>query len=322
MNDALDFLWRQIEYSESPLMEPYEPSARTAFRHLKASGILQQAQSADRIVCPDCEHGHVERIVTLDYPIHGCRHAIPCPEHGRVFLRPEEIRQWDVSFRRLLELLVAALDLKGRVTEVESRRLWRLGTTLWQSRRRTVLFARGFDSGWLGLAPPNLSRYREAIVLVPHRDPSGVDWGDHAHTVVPLPCVATLVDDRIEIDVEAMASIVSAADRIAEEATEGMFSLKDLKLLISQQLKTVQRQELPDDILIQAYVQEGSLRKAAEFLTHESDRKVTKDKVKGAVQRAGGIAVVVRDDDTDSIVRNTSSQRRDRTGRRLHRSQR
>lgn len=106
-----------------------------------------------------------------------------------------------------------------------------------------------------------------------------------------------------------------------EEATEDTVSLEDLRLLISQQLKTVQRHELTDDILLQAYIHEGSTRKAAQFLSIETGQKVTKDRVQRAVNRAGGQAAVVRGDDTDSVVRSVGSQRRSPVGRRLHRSQ-
>ena len=136
MSDYLDFLWPHIEYSDPVFSEPYEPWARAAFTKLKSAGILQQGESADTIACPDCEYGHVERIVKLDYPVNGYRHAIPCPEHGRVLISPVEIMQWGVSFQRLVDLLVAALNLNGRVTEVEPRRLWRLVGRTWQPSPR------------------------------------------------------------------------------------------------------------------------------------------------------------------------------------------
>lgn len=322
VNNALEFLWRHIEYSESVFPQPYGSSARAAFMQLKTAGILQPAEPTDSIVCPDCEYDHVETIVTLDHPVHGCRHAIPCPVHGRVLLSVDETTQWTVSLRRLVELLAAGLALSGRIQEIEPLRVWRLGTTQWQSSRRAVLFVRGFDSGWLGIAPPNLTRHREAIVLVPHRNPYGVDWGEQMPRLVPLPFIATLIDDKIDMDAETMVALISEADRRVDEAAEPNFSLRDLTMLINRQIKTIQKNELVDAALIQAYVQEGSLRKAAEYLSQESGQEITKDKVQRAMKRAGGQAAVARCDDTDSIVRNVASKRQGRAGGRLHDSKR
>jgi hypothetical protein len=322
VNNALEFLWRHIEYAESVFPQPCESFALAAFMQLKAAGILQQAEPADCIVCPDCDYDHVEKIVTLSYPVNGCRHAIPCPVNGRVLLSVDEITQWAVSFRRLVELLAAGLALSGHIQEIEPLRIWRLGTTQWQSRRRAVLFVRGFDSGWLGMPPPNLTRHREAIVLVPHRDPYGVDWGEQMPSLVPLPAVATLVDGKIDIDAETTAALIYDADRRVEEAAEPSFSLRDLTMLINRQIKTIQHNELPDDVLIQAYVQEGSLRKAAGYLSQENEREITKDKVQRALKRAGGQAAVARCEDTDSVVRNVVSKRQGRAGGKLHDSKR
>ena len=318
MNDPLTYLWGPIACSEPVFGPSYDPSTQAAFLQLLSAGILQQAETATCITCPACDGNHVETIIALAYQVNGCRHAIPCPEHGRVLLSDEEIVSWSVSFSRLVEMLAAGLELNGQIREIEPRRLWRLGSTEWQARRRMVLFARGFETGSLGPRPPDVSRHRDAIVLVPHRNPSGFDWGDHVPTVVPLPSIATLVDGRIEIDVEALASDVYGAERRAEEDAEGKFSLQDLTLIINQQVKTIQRQELPDDILVGAYLREGSTRKAAEALSRESGREVTKDKVQRALQRFGGMAAVARGDDSDSVVRKVATQHRDRVGRRLH----
>jgi hypothetical protein len=58
--------------------------------------------------------------------------------------------------------------------------------------------------------------------------------------------------------------------------------------MIRRQIKAEEKTQLTDDILIAAYQQEGSVRKAATFLTERTGQVVTKDKVQNALRRCGG----------------------------------
>ena len=81
--------------------------------------------------------------------------------------------------------------------------------------------------------------------------------------------------------------------------------------MIRQQVKAEEKTALTDDILVAAYKQHNSMRKAADFLTSETGQTVTKDKVQRAVGRSGGIEAVVSGHDSHSVRRTVASQRRD-----------
>ena len=314
MLNALDYVWPYIELDEPLFDEVYVRHwSDNVFEPLCRAGVLQQAEAADYFICPFCDSGHAEEIIAWDTPAGVQRLAIPCPENGRVLLSPEQLRRWTVSLDRLIHLLAAGLGITDQPAEVEPRRLWRLGKVNWQGAIRDVLFARGFDVRCVLSSPPDLERYPNAIVLLPHAETSRVNWKHPAPVVVSLPEVATLGIDRIEFKHSVMIPRIAAADAVAREASENRLKMQDLKLMISREIKAVQTHELTDDILVRAYIQEGSFRKAAEFLSEETGQEITKDKVHRAVQRAGGTTALARGEDSDSIVRTVASQRRDRT---------
>lgn len=97
-----------------------------------------------------------------------------------------------------------------------------------------VLFVRGFDSGWLGMPPPNLARHREAIVLVTHRDPYGVDWGEQMPRLVPLPAVAALVLSRN--GQPAGRSIFAISRPIGKHPTLLFFPVRETKVTCQKTL--------------------------------------------------------------------------------------
>jgi hypothetical protein len=92
---------------------------------------------------------------------------------------------------------------------------------------------------------------------------------------------------------------------------------KKLKTLIRQQVKADKKTALTDDILAAAYRQEQSFDKAAAFLNAnpEITERVTRDRVRYAVIRKGGIADVLNGANSDSVVRPVASPRRDKRGK-------
>lgn len=85
-----------------------------------------------------------------------------------------------------------------------------------------------------------------------------------------------------------------------------------LRTIIRRQVKEELKSSQTDDVLVAAYVQEGSYRKAADFLSKQLEAKITKDKVMRAVDRAGGMDAVLRTEDSNSVKRTAPSQHRDR----------
>ena len=51
--------------------------------------------------------------------------------------------------------------------------------------------------------------------------------------------------------------------------------------------------QLTDDILVAANQQEGSVRKAAAFLSERTGQTVTREKIQNAPRRSGGVMAVV-----------------------------
>lgn len=69
---------------------------------------------------------------------------------------------------------------------------------------------------------------------------------------------------------------------------------RQVKKMVRQQVKAELKTHLDDDYLVAAYAQYGSYRKAAKALSVDG-REVSRDKVKRAVDRAGGIDAIRRD---------------------------
>ena len=82
-------------------------------------------------------------------------------------------------------------------------------------------------------------------------------------------------------------------------------------MMIRRTIRTEGHVRIDDEILLKALQSCGSVRKAATFLTTELQQTVTKDRVQRAVDRAGGLAAVTEDHDSDSVVRSRSRTRRD-----------
>ena len=111
---------------------------------------------------------------------------------------------------------------------------------------------------------------------------------------------------------EAVARHVSVERPPDLSGTGIVWTVEKMKQWIRQQVKAEGKTNLTDDILVAAYRQCGSMRAAAKFLTKETGKTVSKDKVHRAVNRSGGVQAVRRAEDSDSIQRTVASQRRDR----------
>jgi hypothetical protein len=113
---------------------------------------------------------------------------------------------------------------------------------------------------------------------------------------------------------------VHDAEATVNTASPTAIDKNHLLLMIRQQVKAENRSELSDDVLIAAYRQCGSARKAASYLSQETGRDTSKDKVHRAVQRAGGALAVLNDANSNSVTRDVASQRRDKSGKRIRQS--
>ncbi len=313
MHDPWSLIWPHVDALDPLLsLEAFVPWSPVAFEGLLAAGWLCEAHNAETVTCPACGD-HAEEVLCFECPDGSPQFFIYCPENLRIPVAEERLRQWTVNFEVIAATVAMALCLSGRGAALEPGRLWRLGRTKWQGVARDVLFARGLHwSDGAGIAR-RIAHSTRPIVLVSDRIPPTSIWPGRVPPVVALAQVARSNDNQLEIDYDAVvAAIFEADDQCGQDAAPTL-DTERLKVLIRQQVKAEEKSQLSDDLLVAAYRQEGSVRKAAAFLAKQTGQMVTKDKVQAAVMRAGGAAAVARGDDSESVVRTVASQRRDRS---------
>jgi len=277
-------------------------------------GILVDAEDAGVIRCPECGD-HWEELIARDGPGDSTRFFISCPEVLRVDVTQEQRRQWRPNLSGLVRLLAESLNLSGKSQELVPERLWRLGRMNWNGDSRDVLFVRGLQ--WPDGEQPRsqIVRQRKPVLISSTYAMPDEFWRTPPPQLV-LRRIAWLAD-RLEIDVEEVAACLLYSSKKAVGSTTLSLSEEELKLTIRRQIKAENKSELTDDIFVSAYLQEGSLRAAAKFLSKQTNSEVTKDSVKRAVDRQGGISALANESDSDSIVRGVASQHRDRQGKKL-----
>jgi hypothetical protein len=212
----------------------------------------------------------------------------------------------------LVEKVSQTMNLKGSPKELIAGRLWRMGRTLWNGTNRDVVFARGLlwsDSQQVRSA---IARCSKPILITSRQVKTKIPWRN-APVALSLDLIASMLD-RFTIDVDEIISVLGNESGKPDESAIEMPKAEDLRLLVRRQIKAEQKTELTDAVLVQAYLQEGSIRKAAEFLTSQTGQFISKDKVQRAVQRSGGIDSLVDGKDSNSIIRGVASQCRDSRG--------
>lgn len=319
MTGPLDYLWPLLE-AKHPIVAAHVVAGWPAGVHerLVGQGLLVRAEDAQRVLCPEC-HEHFEEIIASDGLEGSARLFVPCPRFLRARVPPEARWQWQANLDGLVAKLALTLGLTGRPAELLPRRLWRLGRTEWQGRRRDVLFARGL--GWEDAAGVQsaIVRTHRPIVFVPRNNPEGDFWTRRVPPVLVLAHVATLGEQGLDVDrLEIVAAIQETELRQTDQIA--VVNQEQLKLMVRQQVKAEGKTSLTDEVLLQAYRHCGSVREAAAFLSRETGREVSKDQVHRALKRAGGAAAVFDVEDSDSVQRGVASQGRDRFGKRLPQS--
>lgn len=311
MPDLLSCLWPHIDVAEPMFFKhAFVSSTDCSFDQLAAAGYLRQADHADVVPCPACPDAHVEEVFVWRDATGASRFYIPCPALLRVEISPDCLRQWTVNFDGLLETVAQALSLTGSCTPLIAGRLWRLGRTKWQDLSRDVIFARGLGGADGQRVASHIAHTIRPIVFVADRLPNPKIWPGHNPPVIALSQVAAATDDGLAIDVDAVCAAVLPTEDAAMPAT---VDDARLKLMIRHQVKAEAKSQLTDDILLAAYQQEGSVRKAASFLSERTGQVVTKDKVQNALRRCGGAGVVARRRDQDRSATRRIGGRRPRS---------
>jgi hypothetical protein len=315
MIDALPFALPLID-TESGLVgnEHVSRWPGGVLERLLDAGFLNVANAASRIRCPECGE-HTEEVYCQAGDSGPPRFYIHCPVIWRVEVLAEARRQWCVNLPRLIETTAHTLNLKGAPKELLTGRLWRMGRTVWEGTNRDVVFARGFH--WHDSQPLRsvITRCAKPIVVTTRQQKAKINWRNPP-TFLALDKIASLCQ-QFTLDVDEIVVSLSRESTPGDEPTIDVPKGTDLKLFVRRQIKAEQKTELTDAVLVQAYLQEGSIRKAAEFLTSQTGQQISKDKIQRAVQRSGGVEALVVGQDSNSIVRGVASQCRDSRGRLL-----
>lgn len=311
MPESLTHMWSLIEV-ERPLLSADDLGQLGDDQQaaLESLGFLVPAATAAHIVCGEC---HDDHIVEVNRVRAGgtTRFFITCPDAGWCEINGDRLRQWSIDCEAVAKALKDALAPAGRRKAILPGRLWRLGTTAWQQTSRDVVFARGLSWPDAGDVNRAIAKTTRPIVLVPDQIPDDDCWVRGIPAVVALSQVSQLCDGKLDITVPELFSAVSDQDEAPQTTAMQIIDDKKLKLIVRQQVKAEDKTNLTDDILIAAYRQHNSMRKAAEFLSSQTGQTVTKDKVQRAVQRAGGVKAVASGINSDSVRRSVASQRRD-----------
>lgn len=269
----------------------------SSYERLLAANFVVRTASAEYVTCPSCVDGHSEEVVALDWPDGTIRYFVSCPEYRRVEVPPELLCRWTVDWNALVRAVAAALALGGECVPLFEGRLWRLGRTKWQGAYRDVLFARGLNWADGRDVIAHAARSTRPIVFVGDRVPPTELWSRRVPPIVALSQVTQCCEHGLSVDREAVfAAILDAGTEPTGPETKPI-AAPSLALMIRRQVKAEGKSQLTDDILIAAYQQEGSVRKAAELLSERTGKVVTKDKVQSTLRRCGGAKTVLRERD-------------------------
>ncbi len=279
-----------------------------------ALGILKQSwlretAHAEYVVCPECLD-HEEQPILLEYPDGDARWFIPCPEHCRVELELDDLRQWRVDFDAVAAGIAQALALSGIVSVEIPQKLWRLGRAPWQQKSREVWLLRDGKSLPESDLRSALRSSGRSIVLTYGRVPPDSIWPGRSPAFVALSQVSQWCDNRLTFDTMHLFDAVSEQDQMVCETapTEpARVSSRSIRRHVKEEIASM----LTDEALVAAYMQHGSVRLAAEALSQQTRTEISKDKVHRALTRSGVDVKLVSRHNSHSVRRTVASQRCD-----------
>lgn len=283
-----------------------------AFEAFKRMGLLLLTQSGLMATCPNCPDRHLEPVAIRVDANGKSRLFIHCPEDLRVEVTAEMCRGWAVDPAGFAGVIAGAINPRGSASAIVPDRLWRVGhIRVGGVKRQCVLARRMIDPDAASIAN-HIGPGGRRIVFVPYHAPDERVWPGHVPAVIRLTEVASVENGALQLDHESIMAAIVEADDVAESRSVLPVDPQVKKQVVRQQVKSEIKGQLEDDVLVSAYKQEGSYRKAAEWLTSELGRPITKDKVERAVKRAGGREAVMETGDSASVARTVASQPRDR----------
>jgi hypothetical protein len=251
---------------------------------LVSLNFVARTANAVCVSCPVCG-GHGEEVISFDYPDGTTRYYVPCPQDFRVEVNPVLLERWTINWDALAQSTATVLTLAGQCTQLISDRLWRLGRIKWKGTYRDAMLAGELSWPDGRDMARQIARNTRPVVFVGDRPVPDDVWVGRQPPLVRISQVASFAGDKTAIDADAtLAAIVLgeaeviAGDPLAPDPHR-------LTLMIRRQIRAEGKTHLTDDILLAAYQQEGSVRKAAAFLSKSIGKVVTKDRVQNAIKR-------------------------------------
>jgi hypothetical protein len=263
-----------------------------AFDRLLAVDFIRETGAAAYVGCPICHGAHDEKVVIAEQSDGTYRYYLKCPVVLRAEVTADDLRQWTINFEAFTKALARTIGLQGRCATLLPERLWSLGRVAWQGQRRKVLFARGLHWRDGAMVIDRIHSHHRPIILVTYRESPEFQPTD-VPPVVPLEEIASLRENDICLDRVLMVAMIDEADAAAQDDDRRTPNSGEIKQLVRRQVKAERKAELTDDLLIAAYKQEGSYRKAAAALV-AANMKTSLWAIRRAVERAGGVSVIRR----------------------------
>jgi hypothetical protein len=309
MTDAFKCLCLLMDM-DNPRISAYEASMwpDDGFEKILAQGFLQQVENTEYVTCQEC-FDHEEEVLCRDYPGGIVRWFIPCPEHGRTEIEPDDLKQWAINFDAVARSLASQLNLTGNAVEIAPGHVWRLGRWNVSGRVRDILFVVGLNTANAEACRRAITSAHGPVVLIPHQIPAESYWNGKTPPVISLYAAAEFRKDQIAFDAEYILDVIRQTE-VAPSSVESL-TLDQIKLIIRKEMRTQGKVQITDDLLIAAYLRCGSYRLAEEFLSKETKQEVKKDRIRRAVIKAGGAKAIVSDRVSDSVVRSTGKGSRD-----------
>lgn len=321
MADLLRLIWPAVE-AVQPVFSPaalvrWPPGAHAK---LVAAKLIVPRGTARRIRCPECGQVHAATPMARDQPNGTMRVFIVCPEHGRADITRVDRQQWAVNVEVLVETLARELALTGKPANLENGRVWRCGRTTVSGKSRDVLFARGLCRQDAGQMRRAITSAHQPIVLVGSQLPPADFWHGRAPTLIRLSDVATFDGVTFALETAHILGVITQPE--PPLAIPGAnVTKKELALIVRRQIQADKQTEVTDRICVEAVRLCGGQRAAARFLTEKTGKKVSKERVGRALERAEDADAVVNNANSNSIVRSVASHRRDTRGKIVFESQ-
>jgi hypothetical protein len=303
MTDPMKLIWPLLDLPGATLTVDavmFWPSGM--HQQLLKMGVLIPTTRAERVLCPECRD-HFEDVLAIPGPGGRLRYAITCPEHMRVTLSPDDLRQWIVDMNHVATIIASAFQLTGKLTELAPGRIWRLGRWKYKGQIRDMLLAVGLNQPDAIDVRRQITASKRPVVFVSMTGPSSEFWAGQKPPLIRLTEVVSLVDGTLDINTAEVVGLIHDADVPVKE------NLERLNFLVDQRIRSALDSKLTEDQIIQAYVSNGSsARKAATDLNNRGLR-IHHSTVSRTVKKHNGS---LRTGSSKSVVRTRSPRPRTR----------